>query len=174
MASKLPTEEAKHVGRWSRGHTSLVRQGAQGMLLREIVSFQAMLTSEYISTLDMWTRESRKHVRHSGMQARDHTKHIGTWAPKHLSTQDTLIRKHVSTQGMLAVSKCTRKARWHLSTILARMARSSADLRNIKTLRYMFSETKNMYLLSEGIRKNVFRKTFVHLRQIRKWILCNL
>ena len=152
MASKLPTEEAKHAGRWSRGHTSRVRQGAQGMLPREIVSFQAMLTSEYISTLDMWTRESRKHV--SGMQARDHTKHIGTWAPKHLSTQDMLIREHVSTQSMLAVSTCTRKARWHLSTILARMARSSADLCNIKPLRYTFSETKNKYLLSEGIRKN--------------------
>ena len=34
-APKLLTEEAKHVGRWSHGHPSSVRQETQGMFARE-------------------------------------------------------------------------------------------------------------------------------------------
>ena len=49
MASKLLTEEVRYVGRCSRDHGSLVRQGTQGMLTREHVSPQATLTREYIS-----------------------------------------------------------------------------------------------------------------------------
>ena len=44
VASKLLTEEAKHVGRWSRGHASRMRQVAQIILAGEQVSPQATLT----------------------------------------------------------------------------------------------------------------------------------
>ena len=49
VASKLLTEEAKQVGRWSCGDASRVRQGTHGMLACEQLSLQATLTSECIS-----------------------------------------------------------------------------------------------------------------------------
>ena len=61
VASKLLTEDEKHVGRWSRGHASLVRQGTQGMLAREHVTSQATFTREYVSTQGMLTPEACKH-----------------------------------------------------------------------------------------------------------------
>ena len=61
VVSELLTEEAKHVGRWSRDHTSRVRQVIQGILTREHLRSQDTLISEYISMQNMLTREARKH-----------------------------------------------------------------------------------------------------------------
>ena len=66
VASKLLTEEAKHVGRCSGGYTGRVKQETRGMFGREHVRSQATLTLEYISTRDVLTREARKHSRHVG------------------------------------------------------------------------------------------------------------
>ena len=57
-----------------------------------------------------------------GTLARDHERTQGTLASEHVSTQGILTREHVSTQSTLA-----RKARWHVSTFLARRARNLAD-----------------------------------------------
>ena len=46
LASKVITEEAKHVGRISSGHARRLRQGTQGILASEYVSWQATLTRE--------------------------------------------------------------------------------------------------------------------------------
>ena len=53
-----------HVGRSSRGHTSYVRQGTQGMLVREHVSLQETLAHEPINMQSMLTSEAPKHSRH--------------------------------------------------------------------------------------------------------------
>ena len=83
--SKLLIEEAKHVSRWSRDHTSRVRQGTQGTLTSKQVSRQAMLIRENISKQDTL--------------ACKHVSTQGTLACEHVSSQDALARKHVcSTQ----------------------------------------------------------------------------
>ena len=46
VASKLPTEEVRHVSRWSRDHASCMRLGIQGMLARDQVSVRATLAHE--------------------------------------------------------------------------------------------------------------------------------
>ena len=46
VASKLPTEEARHVSRRSRDHASCMRLGIQGMLARDQVSVLATLVHE--------------------------------------------------------------------------------------------------------------------------------
>ena len=67
VASKLPTEKAKHVVRGSsHGYASRVKQGTQGMLSRVQVSLQATLTREYISKQGMLTRGARNHSRRVG------------------------------------------------------------------------------------------------------------
>ena len=81
VASELLTEEAKHIGRISHGHTSRVRER------------KAILTCEYISTQGMLTRELRKHSRHIGTRARK-TRYYTC----DVSTQSTLAHEHVSTQ----------------------------------------------------------------------------
>ena len=73
-ASKLFTEEAKHVGRGSPVQVSRVRQEAQGMLAREHMRSQAIWTREYVSGQDKLAR---------GL----------------VITQDTLAREHVSRKG---------------------------------------------------------------------------
>ena len=97
VASKLLTKQARHAGRWSRGHASHVRQETQGMLVCEHMSSQATLTR--VSTQVMLTCETRKHSRHVGTSARITE---DTLDHKHVSTKDTLVREHVSTQGTLA------------------------------------------------------------------------
>ena len=108
MATKLLTEWAKHVGRWSRGHTSRVRQGTQDMLTRKHVSTQTTLTREYKKTQDMLVRE---HAMHVAMWARKHRRHVTTWAPKHARHDAKWARKHA----------------WYVSTFLARRARNLED-----------------------------------------------
>ena len=96
-ASKLLAEEAKHIGRCLCFHTSLVREGTQGMLTREHVSSQATLTREYKSTQGALTREARKHPRHT-----KHESTQSTLARVHIRTQDTLARAHVFSSQTLA------------------------------------------------------------------------
>ena len=48
MSSELLNEEAKHVGRWSRGHAILVKQGVQRMLACNPVSSRVTLTRENV------------------------------------------------------------------------------------------------------------------------------
>ena len=66
MASKLLTEETRHVGRWSPGNTSHVKQWTQGKLAYDHVSSYGTLTREHVST--------------QGMLAREYARHVGTWA----------------------------------------------------------------------------------------------
>ena len=83
VASELLTEEAKHIGRISHGHTSRVRER------------KAILTCEL-----------RKHSRHIGTRARKTRYYTcdvstqSTLAHEHVSTQDTLARERVSTRDM--------------------------------------------------------------------------
>ena len=58
VASKLLTEEAKHVGRWSRGQTRRLRQGTQGMLARELASHVNTGVHKYARHVDT---EARMH-----------------------------------------------------------------------------------------------------------------
>ena len=60
VASKLLTKQARHIGRWSHGHTRSVRQETQGIMKREHVSLQGKLARKHVSTQDTLARE---HIR---------------------------------------------------------------------------------------------------------------
>ena len=99
MISNLLTEETKHVGRWSRGYISHVRQGSiRGMLSTWAHQLaQVTLTHEYISTQSMLSREVHNH---SSTLALEHKSTKITLAHEHVSTKDTLTREHAfSTRG---------------------------------------------------------------------------
>ena len=121
MASRLLTEEIRHVGRWSRGNASHVRQETQVMWECDYVTSHGTLSREHISTQEFWHVSSQdtsthEYVNTQGTWARRYTRHVGTWA---VSTQGTLAREHVSTQGTLArehVSTQGTLAHEHVST----------------------------------------------------------
>ena len=138
VASKLLTEKAKHVDRWSRDHTTCVRESKatmthkyismQVMFTREVrkhskagwhVSTRARKTRWHVSTyharhINTWAQE---HPRHVGTGVHKHTNHFGTW---HVSTYDTLVCEHVRMQGMLTRKDVSTKSTLAREHVLAR------------------------------------------------------
>ena len=101
MAVKLK-KQARHVGRWPRGHANLGRQGTRSILESQHVSSQGILTCQYLSTQDMMRRE-----------ARNHTRHDETWGTLTLNVR-WHVRDHISTQGTLAREHARKVDPWAL------------------------------------------------------------
>ena len=88
VASKLPTEEARHVNRWSCDHAKPYKARDS----RHVGTWSGERASHVDTRVD-------KHARHVDLWGSKHSRHVGTWARE---TQITLALEHVSTQGLLA------------------------------------------------------------------------
>ena len=156
LVSKLLTEEARHVGWWSRNNARHVRQWTHGMFAREHVSSQRTLIREYISTEEMLTREARKYSRHVGTWAREHTKHVGTWARKHARHVGTWTRKLARHVGL-----------WFMSS-LARFGLSILEISKTIMYEFWYDNLKPKYGEKAKLCYMDKHSFIVYIRQIRR------